>query len=136
MHGHKTLIAGAAFGFLGVVVGAFGAHALSGVLAETGKAEAFELAVRYQYYHAVALLFLGIWRKQNTSTLLRWAAVLWTAGVLFFCGSLYGFSLTDEEALVMITPVGGMLLLCGWLCLLAEALRSWNRSRQRTPSKF
>lgn len=108
------LLAAACFGFLGVAMGAFGAHALRPHLA-AALYENVQTAVFYQFVHALALLALGVlgavgWRNRALSV----AAVLWAVGVIAFCGSLYAFALTQWWPLVWVTPLGGTALLAGW----------------------
>lgn len=108
------LLAAASFGFLGVALGAFGAHALRPHLA-TALYENVQTAVFYQFVHALALLALGVLGAVGwNSRALRLAAGLWTGGVFAFCGSLYGYALTQWLPLVWVTPLGGTMLLAGW----------------------
>jgi len=112
-------VLGSIAAFLGVALGAFAAHALKGSLAPELLA-AFETGVRYQMYHALALLAL---------LAVAWASTRWPgkvlnigggllfAGTILFSGSLYALSLSGVRGLGMITPVGGLMLLAGWLCL-------------------
>jgi uncharacterized membrane protein YgdD (TMEM256/DUF423 family) len=116
---------GCAFGLTGVALGAFGAHALKARLAPEMLAT-FEVGVRYQLIHALALLAVA-WactrwpgRRVNAS---GW---LFIAGTLLFSGSLYALSLSGMRVLGIVTPVGGVALLLGWLCLLAAP---WRASR-------
>ena len=108
------LLAAASFGFLGVALGAFGAHALRSHLA-AALYENVQTAVFYQFVHALALLALGVLGAVGwNSRALRLAAGLWTGGVFAFCGSLYGYALTQWLPLVWVTPLGGTMLLAGW----------------------
>lgn len=113
---------GAAFGFVGVALGAFGAHALRATLG-AGDLATFETAVRYQLYHALALLAVS-W------ALTRWpgtAAVvsgwLFVAGIVVFSGSLYVLVLAGQRWMGAVTPVGGLCFLAGWALLAWTALR-------------
>lgn len=116
---HKlTLITGALLGALGVGIGAFGAHALKGLLSQNGRLETFELAVRYQFYHALGILFIGLLMEKYPASALQWSSLLMLLGVIFFSGSLYAYSLTNTKVFAMITPLGGLLLLAAWLTLL------------------
>lgn len=117
-HRHILIIA-CLLGFLGVGLGAFGAHALKTTLVAHGKVDVFELAVRYQFYHALVLLFVGLYQTR----LLRAPAILFLLGTLMFSGSLYYLALTNSTALVFVTPVGGTLLLAGWGTLLVSLIR-------------
>lgn len=119
----QTLLTAAILGFLSVAVGAFGAHALKPSLEASGRLDTFELAVRYQFYHALVLLFLGLWMEGHPSALFGWAAIGWVGGVLLFSGSLYLLSLTNITTFAIATPFGGLLLLAGWLCLLIGLFR-------------
>lgn len=103
------------FGALAVGVGAFGAHALKSVLTETGRAETYELAVRYQFYHTLALLGAGILMEKFPA--LKTSALLFTSGIVVFSGSLYTLALTNETMWGAVTPIGGLLLLAGWSSL-------------------
>jgi uncharacterized membrane protein YgdD (TMEM256/DUF423 family) len=113
---------GAASGFIGVAAGAFGAHGLKARLTPELLA-VFDTSARYQMVHALALLAVA-W------AISRWpgrAAVAsgwcFVAGTLIFSGSLYLLALTGMRGLGAITPVGGVLFLCGWLLL---ALAAWR----------
>ena len=107
---------GAVCGFLGVGIGAFGAHGLKNLVPEA-RLVTFETGVRYQMYHAFAL-FAAAWAAQALSE--KWAAraALWfVVGVLLFSGSLYALVLADMPKLGIITPFGGLAFLAGWACL-------------------
>ncbi len=117
MNQRYTLLTGTLLGLLGVALGAFGAHALKPMLQEAGRLDTYELAVRYQFYHALALLGVGILQYQLTSKHIRTSAVLLVTGVLLFSGSLYTLCFTGITAFAMVTPVGGVLMILGWLFL-------------------
>lgn len=110
------------FGAAGVALGAFGAHALKAELAASGHAETWRTAVFYHLIHTVALLALALFRERaeggGKSRALGAAAVLWSAGILFFSGSLYALSLGGPRWLGPVTPLGGLLLLAGWCCVM------------------
>jgi len=112
-----TLLAGAILGALGVALGAFGAHALKNVLTQNGRLETYELAVRYQFYHALALLLVGILMEKFTQPGMQWSSSLILSGVFLFSGSLYLFALTNSKGFAMVTPIGGLFLLSGWIML-------------------
>src|SRR6185369_3253192 len=112
-----TLLTGAICGGLGVALGAFGAHALKNLLTQNGRIETYELAVRYQFYHAIAILIVGVLMKDFPGSVLKWSALLMFLGVVIFSGSLYVYSLTNIKGFAMITPIGGLLLLIGWVML-------------------
>ena len=111
------LLIAAGSGFLSVALGAFGAHGLKGKISES-LFSAYQTGVQYQLYHtlilfAVALLIL---RGLHT-TLLTTSAMLFVMGIVFFSGSLYWLALGGPGWLGPITPLGGLLLLCGWVAL-------------------
>ena len=125
MNQRYTLLSGALLGGLSVATGAFGAHALEAVLTATGKTDTFELAVRYQFFHALALLVIGILMRDVGSSLLQWAATFMVAGTVCFSGSLYVIAVSEiRGGLVFITPLGGTLLITGWALLTTGILRS------------
>ena len=119
----RTFLAlGSLFGLTGVMLGAFGAHALRHRFS-VEMLIAFEAGVRYQMYHALALLLIAVAIRQvGAARLLVVAGWLFCAGVVLFSGSLYALTLTGTAALGAITPVGGLMFIGGWACLLAFAL--------------
>jgi uncharacterized membrane protein YgdD (TMEM256/DUF423 family) len=123
----QFVIAGALFGMLGVIAGAFGAHGLKDVL-EPGDLQTFETAVRYQMYHALALVGLGLMPKAcpRTQHVAGWSFV---AGILIFSGSLYILVLSGARWLGAVTPIGGTLMILGWALL---ALAAWKQDCARS----
>lgn len=113
---------GALAGFVGVALGAFGAHALRGSLSAEHLA-VFETGVRYQLIHAVALVLVGVLLDRRPSRLTRAAGWCFVLGIVLFSGSLYVLSLTGITAFGILTPLGGLCFLAGWACLAAEAWR-------------
>jgi uncharacterized membrane protein YgdD (TMEM256/DUF423 family) len=112
------LLIGSILGFLGVVFGAFGAHALRSRLSPEMLA-VFETAVRYQMYHTFALLIVaGAIGRIGDAALLVMAGWFFFAGILLFSGSLYALVFTNVGMLGAVTPVGGLLFLIGWGCLI------------------
>lgn len=111
---------GALYGFLGVALGAFGAHALRARLSADMLA-IWHTAVEYQFYHAGALLIVGLWLNQQPARALHGAGLCFALGVVFFSGSLYALALSGIRGLGAITPIGGLLFLAGWLMLLWRA---------------
>lgn len=116
---------GAIFAGLGVAGGAFAAHALKGVLTAEQVA-AFETGVRYQMYHALALLYVGWLDRQGDGRWTRRAGWSFVVGILLFSGSLYVLSLFGFRWAGPITPLGGLSLIAGWVCL---AVASWSSRR-------
>ncbi|MEO5975839.1 MAG: DUF423 domain-containing protein [Chryseolinea sp.] len=117
MNQRKTLMWGAAMGCFAVMIGAFGAHALKPMLMETSRLETYELAVRYQFYHTMAILLTGTLMNHFTSTRLHFAALLFLLGIFFFSGSLFVLSFTGIGVLGAVTPLGGLLFIAGWVML-------------------
>ena len=108
------LLIGSVLGFLGVAFGAFGAHALKGRLS-TDMLTVFETGVRYQMYHALAVLIVAAaLGRLGPVPLLGAAGWIFTAGVVVFSGSLYVLALTGVGTFGAITPIGGLLFLAGW----------------------
>lgn len=116
-----ALGAGAIFAFLAVAAGAFGAHALrDSVTAE--RLEVFQTAVRYQFFHALALLIVG--RDLASRPAWGWAAALFFCGILIFSGSLYLLVALNLSWLGAVTPLGGVSFLAGWAFVLVGVLRA------------
>ena len=114
------LILAALFGASGVALGAFGAHGLKNLL-EPRLLEVFNTAVQYQLLHAVALLALALGLPAQDNRAFRRAAWAWVIGILLFSGSLYAYILSytlwGMRYLAMITPLGGVFFILGWLVL-------------------
>lgn len=114
---NKTfLLLGALSGAISVAAGAFGAHALRERV-EPRLLEVFETAARYQMYHALALLVVGLVASRWPGNYTTYAGWLFVAGTVFFSGSLYAMTFTGVRALGAITPIGGVCFIAGWLCL-------------------
>lgn len=111
---------GALLGFLGVLAGAFGAHALRGRIAPE-VLQVFETGARYQILHALALVGVALAREHRDRPGLGLAGALFIAGIVIFSGSLYALALTGIRGFGAVTPLGGLCLLAGWLAL-ARAL--------------
>lgn len=110
---------------IGVGAGAFGAHALADLLASSGREATYETAVRYQMYHGLALLFVGLVRMQLGSLpMLNWAGWLFLVGTIIFSGSLYLLIFTGVRWLGAITPIGGVAFLAGWALLIFLSIRA------------
>lgn len=118
MNQRSTFITGALLAGLGVAIGAFGAHGLKEILLSTGRAETFELAVKYQFYHSFAILIAGILMSNFNSKKLQYAVLFFVAGIILFSGSLYVLSLTGKTILGAVAPLGGVAFLLGWLFVL------------------
>ena len=117
MQKQASLLAGAIIGGLAVAIGAFGAHALKQFLVDAGREDTFQLAVRYQFYHALALLATGLTMTQSSGKALRYGSLCFVLGVIIFSGSLYGLCFTGVRMLGAITPLGGVFFILGWALL-------------------
>ncbi len=113
---------GAALALLAVALGAFGAHALRERM-EARDLEIFETAVRYQMYHALALLGVAWLATRLADPLVGWAGWLMIGGTTIFSGSLYLLVLTGPRWLGAVTPLGGAMLVSGWLLATVALLR-------------
>jgi uncharacterized membrane protein YgdD (TMEM256/DUF423 family) len=102
--------------FLGVALGAFAAHALKARL-DANLLATFEVGVRYQMYHALALLAVAWAHTRWPGALVSASGWLFVAGTIVFSGSLYVLSLSGARWMGAITPIGGLAFLAGWLCL-------------------
>ncbi|GAB1308431.1 DUF423 domain-containing protein [Urechidicola sp. KH5] len=117
-----VIMTGAVFGILSVIFGAFGAHALKKVLNEN-QLKSFEVGVRYQMYHALVLLVIGL-NFENSPAFMYWC---FTFGIILFSFSIYGLVFSDSKGkklkfLGPITPLGGLLFVAGWISILLEFL--------------
>ncbi|MDB4983332.1 MAG: hypothetical protein JWM82_4084 [Myxococcales bacterium] len=105
---------GATLGFLGVALGAFGAHALKARLGP-GMLDVYKTGVLYHLIHALAVLAVGLGAERLARP--RVVATLFALGVVVFSGSLYALALTGVTTLGAITPIGGLLFMAGWVTL-------------------
>ncbi|MET4692648.1 DUF423 domain-containing protein [Endozoicomonas lisbonensis] len=116
------LLSGAISGFIAVSLGAFGAHGLKQQLPER-LFNVWITGTEYQFYHSLALILIALLGLHFTdSKLLRWSANSFLAGIILFSGSLYALALTGIGWLGMITPLGGVAFLLGWLALALFAI--------------
>jgi uncharacterized membrane protein YgdD (TMEM256/DUF423 family) len=116
------LLIGAVLGFLGVALGAFGAHVLKSRLSPEMLA-VFETGIRYHMYHTFAVLIVAAAIGHlGSARLLSLAGWFFFGGVLLFSGSLYALALSGVGILGAVTPIGGLLFLAGWGCLALFAL--------------
>lgn len=122
----KIIATGAVLGFIAIILGAFGAHALKETL-DANQLASFETGVRYQMYHAIFLLFIGstsfVSEKAKKSI---YYFVL--SGVILFSGSIYflatrGITGLDIRAIGIVTPIGGLLMICAWGILFLNIIK-------------
>ncbi|WP_018661290.1 DUF423 domain-containing protein [Heyndrickxia acidiproducens] len=118
------VLLGVIHAFLSVALGAFGAHGLQGKM-EQKYLDIWETGVRYEMYHALGLIVIGIISGSiKTSALLNWSGWLMFIGIILFSGSLYILCLTKISVLGAITPIGGVAFLAAWV-LLGTAAVKW-----------
>ena len=124
------LISGALLGGLAVILGAFGAHALKAKLSPESL-QIFETGVRYQFYHAFALLLVALLSEKMNSSAMNLSGYFFIAGVILFSGSIYLLATRDilgidswKSILGPITPLGGLCFVTGWVLLLIAALKN------------
>lgn len=118
------LFLGILMGFVSVALGAFGAHFLKNRLTPE-YLSVFEVGVRYQMYHALAI-FVSVWIATFSPGLLApLSGWLFLGGILLFSGSLYLLALTGIRSLGAITPIGGLLFLAGWVCMGLAVYKPW-----------
>jgi uncharacterized membrane protein YgdD (TMEM256/DUF423 family) len=120
MTADRTILAAALFGLLGVLAGAFGAHGLEDRISAE-QLEWWGTGARYQQIHAVALLLVG-WGSGEWTKWRARAAWCFTLGMIVFAGTLYAMALGGPRILGAITPIGGILLMLGWIAVGAHAL--------------
>lgn len=129
MNTTTLLRTGALLGAMAVALGAFGAHALKETLAANQRLDTYELAVRYHFYHALALAITALVPAGYHTKRLRLAAWAFLAGIVLFSGSLYLLSLTGIQGFAFVTPAGGVAFIAGWL-ILFSALTKKNAPGQ------
>ena len=112
-------ITAAVTGLLAIALGAFGAHALRGVLEANQSRDLWNTAVLYHLVHAPALLWVA-----TAEPFLQGAILCWAVGIILFSGSLYALALTKISVLGAITPIGGLLLMAGWAIVGLRAFKS------------
>ncbi|OXY83114.1 DUF423 domain-containing protein [Oceanimonas doudoroffii] len=117
----------ALFGLTGTALGAYGAHGLAAGGTAPALVAAFNTGVQYQFLHALALLLLAVMLKRRVTAALNAAVVFFVLGILMFSGSIYALVLFGARGIGFVTPLGGVSLMVGWLCLLLAG-RIWLRS--------
>ena len=126
-----ALLAGSMAAMLAVIFGAFGAHYLKSIFTPE-LLQSFETGVRYQFYHAFALLFVAIYAAIKPDSKVRLISIFFIAGIILFSGSIYALCWLKSTAhiglggLGILTPLGGVCFISGWLLLLLSALPKSN----------
>ncbi len=121
-----SLVAGLFFGVTGVILGAVGSHALKGYPEEMLKF--FQIGNKYQIYHALFLLILGLLQSRYPGKLINLSIFSTIGGTVLFSGSLYLLALANIK-IGMITPIGGVLLISAWILLLIQVLITKTQSK-------
>ncbi|HWJ07636.1 MAG TPA: DUF423 domain-containing protein [Steroidobacteraceae bacterium] len=119
----RCVAAGALLMLLGVILGAFGAHALQQVLSPRQLAS-YQTGVLYQQLHALALVLVGLLAGVTPRS--SWsgrAAALFGVGIVLFSGSIYAMAAGAPRALGVVTPIGGVSFMLGWACVALQVLR-------------
>ena len=117
------IILAGAFGFLAVALGAFGAHGLQKIVAPELLA-VWHTGVQYQMYHSLALLAVALLALSYINPVIAgWAGLAFVIGILLFSGSLYAIVLLGIRNLGLITPLGGVFFLIGWILLAVAAIK-------------
>ena len=122
------MILGTVLAGLGIALGAFGAHGLK-QLVPPETVSSYQTGVQYQMYHAFALLFVGILSEKISNNLLSWAGVFFVLGIVLFSGSLYflaslkAMNKVGVSGIGLITPIGGLMFVMGWILLLVAIIK-------------
>ncbi len=129
---------GSFFAMFAVIFGAFGAHTLEQVL-DAKQLSTFETAVKYQFYHSFALLFLGLWLYFRKTKMMEYAGLAFIIGIVLFSGSLYILSVKEWLNLNVnwlgpVTPLGGTFFIVGW-CIILYASFQENGRMHRSETK-
>ena len=117
--------------FFGVLLGAFGAHAIKDMVTPA-MLETYKTGVQYHQIHALAILFVALLAFWIPIRLLRLSGWLFAAGIIVFSGSLYLYALTGIKTFALITPLGGLGFLSGWLCVLFS-VTTYKKDPATTP---
>ena len=112
------VVTGGIAGFVGVALGAFGAHGLKDIISQE-MLEIYKTGVFYQLIHAVAILTIGLFSKEK----LLISASFFLIGIILFSCSLFAYSLTQLKVLTFITPLGGISFLIGWLLIILNGIK-------------
>tara|TARA_Y100001968_G_scaffold330707_1_gene383313 strand:- start:776 stop:1180 length:405 start_codon:yes stop_codon:yes gene_type:complete len=123
---------GALLALLGVMLGAFGAHGLKSML-DTSALATFEVGVRYQMYHSLAILLVGGLATQASLVWRKRAALLFIIGSVLFSGSIYLLVLTGQKWLGPVTPLGGLCLMLGWVALVIGVMKGADNGADTRP---
>jgi len=132
----KFLVTASILGAVAVVLGAFGAHGLKAIVS-SDTVSVFDTGVRYQFYHVFALFVVGILYERCPGNMIRWAGVSFIAGIILFSGSLYAITAMKAsekvglEGIGIVTPIGGLFFIIGWLLLAAGISKGLSTEEKR-----
>lgn len=124
----KFIALGALLAAIAVALGAFGAHGLKKIVEES-TVQAFQTGVQYQFYHALAIILIGVLYEKNSSKLILYSGWFFISGIVLFSGSLYMLTLLKATETVrlgklgLVTPFGGISFIIGWICLFVSYWR-------------
>ncbi|MBX2841941.1 MAG: DUF423 domain-containing protein [Flammeovirgaceae bacterium] len=115
MNSKSILLSGIFLSFLAVLIGAFGSHALLGLLEKNNRINTFETGAKYHFYHSLGLILIGILSIIIKNSSFDVPAILMIVGTVIFSGSLYLLSITNITTFGIITPIGGVSLIIAWI---------------------
>lgn len=113
------LLIASALGAVAVMLGAFGAHSFKSILEANGTLETFNTAVKYHFFHTLAMILVALLMDKYASKLLEYSAISMLAGIVLFSGSLYALSLSGVTKWGAVAPFGGLAFIIGWVLLFA-----------------
>ena len=113
------LLIASALGAVAVMLGAFGAHSFKSILEANGTLETFNTAVKYHFFHTLAMILVALLMDKYASKLLEYSAISMLAGIILFSGSLYILALSGVTKWGVLAPFGGLAFIVGWVLLFA-----------------
>jgi uncharacterized membrane protein YgdD (TMEM256/DUF423 family) len=123
MKGKVWITSGALLAAVAVTAGAVGTHVLKEIVKLDAPAlETYDVAVRYQMFHALGMILVGLLAARGTTRLVPAAGIAFGLGILLFSGGIYAWLATDMKPFVQVVPIGGMAWIIGWLLLAVGAL--------------
>ena len=118
------LLIASALGAVAVMLGAFGAHSFKSILEANGTLETFNTAVKYHFFHTLAMILVALLMDRYASKLLEYSAISMLAGIVLFSGSLYILALSGATKWGAVAPFGGLAFIIGWVMLFAGVYRN------------
>ncbi|MCH8231166.1 MAG: DUF423 domain-containing protein [Bacteroidetes bacterium] len=118
------LLIASALGAVAVMLGAFGAHSFKSILEANGTLETFNTAVKYHFFHTLAMILVALLMDRYASKLLEYSAISMLAGIILFSGSLYILALSGVTKWGAVAPFGGLAFIIGWVMLFAGVYRN------------